>query len=305
MPRHCDLPPSVPCAGRTECGLAAAPSIVRSATRKLWVYVLCITLLIVAIAALYNRARLVSFGLLVFLLALAPTSSFIPVQDALAERRMYLPIVGLSIAVTGALGYALGRALFTARLTAVLASAALLVFATLSYSRSRVWNSDFLLWQDSIAKNPENTRALSNLGGALMLRHDCAGAALEYKKIMDMQGLDEINGRNLGAAYECSQQPDLALSTYRGLVAAHPAAEAYVRIGVLEGIRNNADASLAAFNKALELDPNKAAAYAFRGVGRLVLHDAPDAREDFRHALALDPGNAVATQWMAKLPGDR
>ncbi len=274
-----------------------------------WLCVPGMALLIVAIVWFYNRARLVSFGLLVFLLALAPTSSFIPVQDALAERRMYLPIIGLSIALAGALGAAvgtaLGRAPFTARLTAVLASAVLLVFAALSYNRSRVWSSDILLWQDSIAKNPGNTRAHSNLGGALMLRHDCAGAAREYKTIVDMQGLDEINGRNLGSAYECSQQPDLALSTYRGVAALHPSAEVYVRIGFLEGIRNNAAASLAAFEKALQLDPNNAAAYAFRGVGRYALHDVPDAREDFRHALALDPGNAVAAQWMARLPGDR
>jgi protein O-mannosyl-transferase len=273
-----------------------------------WPYVFVLAVLIAAIVWFYNRARLVSFGLLAFLLALAPTSSFIPVQDALAERRMYLPIVGLSIALAGAAAIGLSKALLNARLIAILASAALLLLAVISYNRSGVWSSDTLLWEDAIAKNPGNARALSNLGGAMMLRHDCAGAAREYKLIVDMHGMDEINGRNLGSAYECSQQTDLALSAYRSLVALHPTAEIYVRIGFLEGIRNNADASLAAFEKALQLDPNNAPAYAFRGVARATLNDVPEAREDFRRALAIDPGNPVASTWvakLAKLPPDR
>ena len=270
-----------------------------------WLYVLGLALFVALIAWLYNKARLLSFGLLVFLLALAPTSSFIPLQDALAERRMYLPIVGLSIALAGILNFGGGKVRRTSVLIRILAPALLVILAVLTYNRSHVWSSGKLLWEDSIAKNPRNVRAIANLGGVFMLNHDCAGAAREYRKIVDMQGVDELNGRNLGSAYECSQQQDLALSVYRRLVAAHPTADVYVRIGFLEGVRNNVDASLGAFEKALQLDPNNAQAYAFRGVARLALHDVPDATEDFRHALAIDPGNAVAATWMAKLPGGR
>jgi hypothetical protein len=272
-------------------------------------YVFGMALLISLIVWLYNKARLVSFGLLVFLLTLAPTSSFIPVQDAMAERRMYLPIVGLGIALAGVLnlagGLLGGEDRRMAVLTRIATPALLVVLAVVSYNRSSVWSRDTLLWEDAIARNPGNVRALSNLGGSLMLGSDCAGAVREYKLIVDMQGMDELNGRNLGSAYECSQQPDLALSVYRRLVAAHPNADVYVRIGFLEGVRNNVDASLDAFGRALKLDPNNASAYAFRGVARFALNNPAQAREDFRRALALDPNNVVASTWMAKLPGDR
>ncbi|HWE50206.1 MAG TPA: tetratricopeptide repeat protein [Bryobacteraceae bacterium] len=270
-----------------------------------WIYALGIVLLLAAIAGLFQRARLISFGLLVFLIALAPTSSFIPVQDALAERRMYLPIAGLGIVLVALLNLAGAEARRAATFAKILTPALLILLAVVTYNRSLAWSSDMALWGDTIAKNPRNVRALSNLGGSMMLRHDCAGAAREYKLILDMQGLDEFNGRNLGSAYECSQQPDLALALYRRLVAAHPNADVYVRIGFLEGVRNNVDAALGALEKALQLDPNNASAYAFRGVARFALHDAPDAREDFHRALALDPRNAVASAWIAKLPVDR
>jgi hypothetical protein len=58
-----------------------------------WAILLC--LLIVAAVRLRREWPLTCFGLLFFLVALAPTSSIIPILDPLVERRMYLPLVGL------------------------------------------------------------------------------------------------------------------------------------------------------------------------------------------------------------------
>jgi tetratricopeptide (TPR) repeat protein len=269
-----------------------------------WLYLGFFASLMAVIAGLYSRARLVSFGLLVALLALAPTSSFVPVQDALAERRMYLPIIGLSTALASGVMIISGRIPGAARLRRSIAFGFLLALAALSYSRSLVWVKDTALWRDSLSKQPNNARAHSNLGASLMLIHDCAGAAIEYKSIEEMKGMDEITGLGLGSAYECSGQGDLALAAYRRLVAVHPAAEAYVRIGRLEGLHDHATESLAALGMAIHLDPNNATAYAFRGIARYVLHDIPAAKDDLRHALAIDPSNAVASTWLAKMPED-
>ena len=47
--------------------------------------------------AVYARRRfpLTCFGLLLFLIWLAPTSSVVPINDTLVERRMYLALIGL------------------------------------------------------------------------------------------------------------------------------------------------------------------------------------------------------------------
>ena len=40
-----------------------------------------------------------TFGLLWFVIALAPTSSFIPLAEVMNDHRMYFPYVGLVLAV--------------------------------------------------------------------------------------------------------------------------------------------------------------------------------------------------------------
>jgi hypothetical protein len=56
-----------------------------------------IALLALAAAAWIYRKRwpLASFGVFVFLLLIAPTASVIPIRDVFAERRVYLPFLGL------------------------------------------------------------------------------------------------------------------------------------------------------------------------------------------------------------------
>lgn len=262
-----------------------------------WPDVVGMLILIAAGSLLWRRVRLASFGLLVFLLTLAPTSSFVPVADAMAERRMYLPIAGLAICVVG-IADAVQLPL---QWKATCAAAAILALAVLTAGRSAVWASDLLLWQSSIAHSPGNARAHAGLGGAYMLRQDCLSAAREYRKVVDLEGMNEISGRNLATAYECSQQNDLALETYQALVAVHPDAASWNRIGYLEALKDHVAASLAAFENALRLDPNNSVAYSYRGTGRLALGDTAGAGSDFRRALALDPNNAVAAKGLAQM----
>ncbi len=113
-----------------------------------------IALLAVTIAAWVFRKRwpLACFGVLVFLLLIAPTSSVIPIRDVLAERRVYLPFLGLIlIALEFLRRLSFPQAVGTC-------SAALLACAFLTYQRSEVWSSPLTLWQDSVAKSPRKMR---------------------------------------------------------------------------------------------------------------------------------------------------
>ena len=128
------------------------------------------------------------------------------------------------------------------------------------------------------------------------------GRRAGIRKAVELEGLNEISGGNLATAYECAGQNDLALDTYKSLVAVHPDAAAWTRIGYLEALKERVAGSLAAFENALRLDPNNSVAYSYRGTGRLALGDMAGARSDFQRALALDPGNAVAAGGLSRIP---
>jgi protein O-mannosyl-transferase len=261
-------------------------------------FVMLVLALGVAIIYLARNARLASFGLLFFLIALAPTSSFVPLQDALAERRMYLSLVGLILVVTQIV---IRLGCFESASRFIMA-AILLTLAIASHARSELWISDIEIWRDSLAKNPSNSRGHTWLAGAFMLRQNCAAAAREYKSTVDIEGLNAENGRNLAVAYDCAGQREEALKEWQALLRVHPSAEAYDRTGYLFAMQNKVAESLAAFDAALRLDPADANAYALRGTARMALRDPARASEDFNRALSLQPGNAIAAAGIAKMP---
>jgi hypothetical protein len=178
-----------------------------------WAYVIGMMAFVAVIVWTYRRARLFSFGLLTFLVILVPTSSIVPIKDAMAERRMYVPIIGLILASIWVVDYfrprlQILRDVGTLRITLGL----ILVVATaLSFERNKVWSSDTLVWMDAVNKNPSNSRAHMGLGTAYLRYGYCAGAIREYQ-IVDWQvgSSLEIMG-NLTLAYECNHQPQLAL----------------------------------------------------------------------------------------------
>jgi tetratricopeptide (TPR) repeat protein len=225
-----------------------------------WVYALVFLAFIGGAVWLYPRVRLASFGMAVFLIALAPTSSFVPILDALTERRMYVPMIGLIIAVIGVVMHLhLQRRVAT---TVMVAAVALLVIR--SFDRSRVWSSDVNLWRDAVSQNPSNARARLGYGSALVKAGNCAAAIPEFKAI-DTQSVWAPMARwNLASAYQCNNQPADALSMFHAIAETEPTSLAYTRIGLMEGRLGHADRAMDALNKALELDPGNAEALGYR-----------------------------------------
>jgi protein O-mannosyl-transferase len=111
-----------------------------------------------------RRSPLLGFGILWFFVALSVESSFLPINDVMAEHRMYLAMPGVALAVSVLFALLVGRspAITTATGTVIVISLAVLTFA-----RNEIWRSPISLWQDAVSKSPHKTRALINLGVAL------------------------------------------------------------------------------------------------------------------------------------------
>jgi tetratricopeptide (TPR) repeat protein len=243
--------------------------------------------------------------LLVFFLLLAPTSSIVPIKDALTERRMYLPIFGLALALSAGLA---SLKLSGGALKAVVA-AILIAAGCISYVRSEVWSDDVVFWQDVVHKSPSNFRAVKTLGRVLSLRQRCAEAIGVYRKALampDAQGDEKATVQiSLASAYVCNQEPLKARETLRTMVSSEQAAVMLTELGVAAAKADRATEASEDFADAILQNPKYAPAYAYRGLVEQAISANQEAESDFRRALELDPDNAFATDGLKKMGRSR
>ena len=290
--------------------------------------------------SLIKQPRLGFLGAAFFLI-LAPTSTFVPILDAAFEHRMYLPLAPLvSLVVIG--GYSLWqcfamqseatkpthRALLAAGPpTVLLAAIAGLTWTTIQ--RNRDYESEFKIWQDTVDKRPENSRAHFNLARALAARGRHSDAIAEYRLAIEtkpdraeayqnwggelaLQGkLDEaiplfkkaIEVRpnyaeahfNLALALTSSGQIDAAIRHYQDALKSKPDyPEAHSNLGHLLTLEGKLAAAAAELQEAIRLQPDLAQAHS-NLAGVLTQQRKPEqAAVHARRALEIDPRSADA-----------
>jgi protein O-mannosyl-transferase len=123
-----------------------------------------------------RSSRPVAFGLAWFALALMPTSSLFPLAEVSNEHRVFMPYMGLTLAVVW--GLALYIHHWCARWprfrplllcgAGVIAVLIVCGHAVGTYQRNTVWRSEETLWSDVVQKSPTNGRAWMNYGLSVM-----------------------------------------------------------------------------------------------------------------------------------------
>ena len=129
------------------------------------------------------KSRLAIFGMAVFWLGLAPVSNFIPIYRPVADRYLYLPMIGLAMTVCGVLVFAsrwrpVHRVLLVATILAALG------LAFLTWRREAVFANSLNLWTDTFAKSPFSDTAANNLGYALLQNGDYTQALQTFDKAL-------------------------------------------------------------------------------------------------------------------------
>lgn len=117
----------------------------------------------------FTRSRIVTYGILFFYLALSVESTFVPLEDVIFEHRVYLPLFGVILALTGMVGYILENKYLVRGYTALFLAGLCvsMVLGKLTWDRNRIWASEVSLWQDTANKSPLKVRPNVNLGRAL------------------------------------------------------------------------------------------------------------------------------------------
>lgn len=201
--------------------------------------------------ALWRWPALGFAGCAIFVI-LAPTSSIVPIiQQPTAESRMYLPLAAVITLVVLALHAWLGRC----SLIVVLVLAGW--FGATTVQRNRIYASDEAVWRDTVARRPQNTRALGNLGSAVFKAGRTAEALPLWAEALRLRPDYAEVHNNLGFALIQSDRVAEALPHLETALRLDPNfAAAHDNLGLaLVRLGGRQAEALAHFGEALRLKP--------------------------------------------------
>ncbi len=258
-------------------------------------------LLAATVAAWIHRRRfpLASYGWFVFLILIAPTSSFVPIQDTFAERRLYLPFIGLLfITVEFLRRWKISRNALIAVLTVILVAE-----ATATYQRNEAWSTPIDLWRDTVAKSPNKLRPRFQLAMAYFLTGHYPEAIEHFEKAAQIEPPNFDLLLDWALAYDGVGKPAEAIAKLREAANIEKSAHVYSQIGMEYGKMGQYPQALDSLATAIQLDPNfmGGISYIYRGDVFSAQGNKLQAAEEYRHALAIDPGNQTARDKLARL----
>lgn len=230
----------------------------------------------------------VGLGVWWFLLGLSVESSVFPLKDVIYEHRLYLPMVGASLAVGGWVWRKWGKNKNT--LLVVLVSG-LLVYGGLAYRRNATWQTELSLWSDAVVKSPRKARVQNQVAVHWQRAGDLNRAIYHYQKVLEVEPGHADVHYNLGQAMMSLGEYDEAIEYFLKAVELNPEIQrAYNFVGEAQIKLGRYEEALVNVDRAIEAEPGLAKAYKNRGDALLLLSREKEARVAYQQALELDPG---------------
>jgi tetratricopeptide (TPR) repeat protein len=254
-----------------------------------------------------------SFAALWCCAILAPTSSVISIHTEVgAERRFYLPLLGLLALLLVAAGASLERGLreasarakLQARAAAIaLGAGAILLLAAATRQHALDYGSVRAFWIAAVQARPENARAHYNLAETLRREGDPDGAILSLRRALARQETYADAHVNLsGLLIARGQLAEGLAHAERGAVLAAGSADAHYNLAVACALSGQTERALAELEATLRLQPQRWDARRRLAQGYLALGRTPEAQVHARALLSHAPGDPLALRVLSGAP---
>jgi protein O-mannosyl-transferase len=259
-----------------------------------------VALLALTVWALVKRPAWGFLGACFFVI-LAPSSSFIPILDAAFEHRMYLPLAAVVVgAVMGV--WCAGQWLVrrgTIRpptghfLCGILAVFAVSTLGVLTSHRNADYRDGRLLWEDTVAKACNPTRAYNNLGIELATSGRHGEAIALYQKSLALTPNYAEAHYNLGMALAELGQLKEAIAEYeQSLKLAPNRPDSHNNLGLALVDSGRLNEAIAHYRRALELKSDDAGTHNNLGVALVKCRQFEEAVVQYQKAIELTPDSA-------------
>ena len=237
-----------------------------------------------------------------FFLILAPSSSVIPLLDALYEHRMYLSLASVvSVFVLG--WYALvGRSSFAVFFIAAIGLGILTWQRNQDYNRNTYYNFALALqradrvqeaighYEQALRIKPDDAEAHYNLGTALESVGKTQEAIAHWQEAIRLRPDYAEPHNNLASALLRSGNVPEAIDHYQQALRIDPdMAEAHYNLGIAFRVAGRPEEAMEQYRDALRIKPDYAEAHYNLANVLFGLDKAPEAIEHYRQALRIKP----------------
>ena len=242
--------------------------------------------------AFYKRWPCVFFALSLFFVPYSAVSQTLVLINAIfQERFLYLPVLGL-FALCG-LGF---ERLEKHQKTGALALAALILvgYSVRTIVRNTEWRDDLTLYQSAVTAYPKSAKMQHALGDALSERGRISEAETAYRNALSVRE-SALTYNNLGNLYAATARFKNATAAYQKAVEIEPNyVEAYMNKGLAAMQTGQITDAHSAFERAAVLNPTNAEIFYNLGVVREKLAQPAQAATAYARAIALRPNWAEA-----------
>ncbi|HXI60545.1 MAG TPA: hypothetical protein VNO55_31000, partial [Polyangia bacterium] len=240
----------------------------------------------VTVTAHLRGQRLIAFALAWFALALLPVSNIIPVPVPAAERFLYLPLVGVALALAATVPLVVARWPRGRAALWIAGAGVAIAFVVIANLRHGDWHDNDRLWAATARVNPRSCGAQSALGGARLR--------------------EGINSRAPATLAEGVALEELALRLCPPDADPPRGAVMLTRLGAANAVLGQLNPARQALDHAIRLSPRDPLPVVWLGYVQFMAGDKRAAEASLRHAVIdLGPPSAtvaqVASQYMDKL----
>lgn len=244
-------------------------------------------LLVTAILVFWRPA--IGFVCAWFFITLSPTSSVLPIVDAVFEHRMYLSLATVVILVIFLGDWLLRFARLRFARPIALAAIAI-ALGTLTFLRNEEYQSREIVWQKAVERMPDSVRARSNYSQGLLANQKPEEVVPVLYHALELSPYDSTSLQNLAAAYEQIGHFHGAAECYARLRDAYPSDWKYWRMYASTLLLlGRWDEAQQIYLKTQELNPDVSEAHYGRAAALFAMGNVPDAEAEIQKANELDP----------------
>lgn len=241
-------------------------------------------------------ARVLTFGLGFFIIALLPVLGFFDIYffryTFVADHFQYLPSIGLIALGAAGLEFASQRSRNFGTLAVIIV---LFGLGVGSWRQAHVYRDLESLWRDTLKKNPNAWMAHNNLGATLAARGNVPDAITEFQASLRINPNNVEAHNNLAAALVRQGRLQEAIGHWELVLQIKPDfAEVHSDLAAALMQAGKLDAAVQHYQRALKMKPDIPEAHNNLGIALVRLNREQEAVTQFEQAIQIKPNYADA-----------